>query len=49
MPLYVFLCSYCEKGFELIIPLAQYDEPVKCKYCGKELQKIFTPCMIKVN
>jgi putative FmdB family regulatory protein len=49
MPLYVYHCSKCMKVFELIIPLSKYNEPVKCKYCGTDLEKFFTPCLIKVN
>ena len=48
-PLYIYFCSHCNKGFELIVPLSKYDEDIECKYCGKKLVKVFSPCMIKVN
>ena len=49
MPLYQYWCEKCDKGYEVLIPLARYDEEVKCPHCDKTLQKIFSPCMIKVR
>lgn len=42
MPLYIYYCKKCKKGFELIIPLSQADDKISCKYCKKRLKKIVT-------
>jgi hypothetical protein len=34
--------------FEVIIPLADCDKELLCKYCGKPLEKIIMPVMFKV-
>lgn len=49
MPLYVKWCKNCEKVYEVIIPLKDYDKKVKCPHCKKTLGKIMTPVCFKVN
>ena len=38
MPLYEYYCLDCMKIFEIIKKLKDFDKPVKCPYCGKELK-----------
>ncbi len=39
MPIYEFECPKCKSEFELILPLAQYQDPQKCK-CGSLAKKV---------
>ena len=39
MPLYDFLCTDCKIEYEVKMPMANVDDPIKCPECGKELQK----------
>lgn len=48
MPLYVFSCKECNKIYELLIKLADYDEVVVCPECGKVMMKLITPVMFKI-
>ncbi len=48
MPLYEMTCFDCEKVFEVQIPLAKYDEPVKCPHCEKPLVRHVTPVRFKI-
>ena len=49
MPLYVKWCKKCEKVYEVIIPLKDYEKKVKCPHCKRMLVKILTPVNFKVN
>ena len=49
MPLYNFICKYCEKYFEAIIPLKDYGKDVKCPYCKKKLTKLINPVSFRMN
>jgi putative FmdB family regulatory protein len=40
MPLYDYVCQNCEKHFEAIVPLKEWDKQQKCKYCGDVLIRI---------
>ena len=48
MPLYTFHCEGCNKIYELLIKLKDYDEIVICPECGKIMTKLITPVMFKV-
>ena len=48
MPLYTMICRKCRKAFEALIKLADADNPVKCRYCGKKLKKIMDAPYFKV-
>jgi putative FmdB family regulatory protein len=39
MPLYQYYCLHCERVFEAIVPLKEYDKKIKCPKCGKEMNK----------
>jgi len=49
MPLYEFKCPKCGKSFEYIVPLAKYNEKIKCPKCKKGvLKKTMTPVLFKI-
>jgi putative FmdB family regulatory protein len=48
LPLYSFECDKCQKEYEALIKLKDFDEPVKCPHCGKKLKRIMKPVMFKV-
>ena len=39
MPLYSYYCLDCEKTYEAIVPLKEYDKKIKCPKCKKKLNK----------
>jgi putative FmdB family regulatory protein len=49
MPLYSYICTKCNKYFEILIPLKDYDKDILCKYCSKKLKKKITSVMFRVN
>ncbi len=49
MPLYDYVCKTCKKHFEIIVPLKDFDKKIKCKYCGKKLEKKISSVFFKVN
>jgi putative FmdB family regulatory protein len=49
MPLYEFYCFDCSKYYEIIIKLKDYDKKPKCPHCGKELKKLMSAPMFKIN
>ena len=49
MPLYLLSCKKCEKLWELIIRLSDYDKDVECPECGEKLKRLVTPVVFKVN
>jgi len=37
MPVYEYFCEACQKGFEKILSLHEYDEAkIVCPYCGTD-------------
>jgi len=47
--LYSYYCEKCGKYFELLVPLKYYNMEIKCKYCGKVLQKLITAPMFRIK
>lgn len=47
IPLYIYVCQKCNKIFELLIKLADYNDVVICPDCGKVMTKLITPVMFK--
>jgi len=47
MPLYSFHCHKCNKIWELLIKLADYDKEVECPDCGTVLKRMITPVPFK--
>lgn len=39
MPLFEYYCHDCERTFEAIVPLKEYNKKVKCPKCKKDLKK----------
>lgn len=39
MPLYEFECQKCNKLFEVIVPMSQSGDVIKCPYCKRKLKK----------
>ena len=40
MPVYEYLCRDCERLYEILIPLADYDKKVRCKHCNKKMERV---------
>jgi len=40
MPLYSYSCPKCQNYFEMVIPIAECDDPQRCELCGEISQKI---------
>lgn len=49
MPLYVFRCKHCEKLWELLIKLNDFDKEVLCPECGQKLQRLMCPIPFRIN
>lgn len=49
MPLFIYVCTKCEKIFEMMVPLARTGESIKCPKCKRKMKKIITPPNFKVN
>ena len=50
MPLQVYFCKKCAKIYDIIVPLAETDDKIKCPYCKKVLiKRISPPKTIKIN
>jgi putative FmdB family regulatory protein len=50
MPLQDYYCNKCAKIYEIIVPLAETDDKIKCPHCEKDLDKhISAPKTIKIN
>jgi putative FmdB family regulatory protein len=41
MPTYGFICSQCEKDFEVFRPMSEYEKPADCPSCGKSAKKVY--------
>ena len=53
-PLYDFECpnAKCEKAdkvMQFIVPLARYDEKIKCPKCGKPLTRMLSTPYFKIK
>ena len=49
MPLYVYYCRKCMKVYEAIVPLKDWDKPVKCPHCEEEMKKQPAPVMFIIK
>ncbi len=49
MPLYLFECRNCEKLWELLVSLKDYDKVIECPDCGAKLKRLITPVLFSVN
>jgi putative FmdB family regulatory protein len=49
MPLYEYLCVNCMKLLEFIVPLDKFDKKIKCPHCKKEVKRIMSSVLFKVN
>jgi len=49
VPLYVLSCKKCEKLWELLIKLNDFDKDVECPECGEKLNRLMTPVQFKIN
>ena len=49
VPLYLFSCKKCEKLWELLVRLDDYDKDIECPECGEKLKRLVTPVVFKVN
>lgn len=48
MPLYKFRCDKCNKIFEGMQKLKDFDKPVKCPICQTPLKRQLSPVMFKI-
>lgn len=44
MPTYEYLCEGCNRKFEEIRPISEYDAPVSCPECGGAGKKLVSRC-----
>lgn len=49
MPIYVFRCDKCNKIWELLIKLADFDKKVECPDCKKEMKRLMCSVPFKFN
>ncbi len=49
MPLYIFSCKKCERLWELLVKLADFDKEIECPECGEKVQRLMTPVRFSVN
>jgi len=49
MPLYTYSCKNCEKLWELLVKLADFDKEIECPKCGKKLNRLVAPVSFRVN
>lgn len=49
MPLYLFECKKCNKLWELLIKLKDFDKEVKCPECNKKLKRLVCPIPFKIE
>ena len=49
MPLYTFTCEKCQKVYEVLVPLKDYGNVVKCPHCKKKLEMKIMPVYISVK
>lgn len=49
--LYVYTCDECEKFFEMLIPLKDFEETeeIECPKCGKKIRRIMCPVQFKIE
>jgi putative FmdB family regulatory protein len=47
MPLYSFHCPKCNKIWELLIKLGDYDKEVECPTCKAVLKRMLSPVPFK--
>ena len=43
MPIYVYLCNYCQKQFEAMCELLSGDNYYQCPKCGRRAPRIPAP------
>ncbi len=50
MPLYEYMCKKCRKIHEVLVPLSEEKEDVKCPECDKAMKKLMSPIKsIRIN
>lgn len=40
MPLYSYKCSVCGHAFDMMAPMAEYQDPKPCEKCGEEATRV---------
>ena len=40
MTVYSYQCNNCTQEFDAVLPLAEYDKPQECPFCGGETTKL---------
>lgn len=49
MPIYNYTCKKCGKTFEVLVPLKQLDDTIKCPNCKSELERMMTTPAFKIS
>ena len=49
MPLYLYQCKKCNKLWELLIKLIDFDKEVKCPDCGETLKRLVCPVPFRMD
>ena len=49
MPLYLYSCKNCERLWELLVKLADFDKEIECPKCGGKVKRLMTPVRFSVN
>ncbi len=47
--MYEYSCVECQKVFNIMVPLARYDEEIFCPHCGQKLERHISSCYFKVK
>lgn len=49
MPIYLWSCVKCEKLWELMVKLKDFDKEIECPECGEKMKRLVTPVRFKIN
>lgn len=47
MPIYLYQCKKCNKLWELLIKLIDFDKKVECPECKEEMKRLVCPVPFK--
>jgi len=49
--MYQYKCDECQKIFEMLIPLKEFEQTkeIDCPKCGKKIKRIMCPVMFKIE
>jgi putative FmdB family regulatory protein len=51
MPAYTFFCNSCQKKYEIVCSIKDYNEKMRCEFCGskKDTHRLYSEDLITLN